>query len=273
METSHVADSDTAAIEKDEFGRDIRPPSPDTPKSAPTPPDPAVAVPAQPPPPVPSLESGSPVTNNAMSISEKKTSIAAANTPNTIVASNSNSKQLEEVKFDVTTADFSLPSSWEALAKMWEANYGYCPSTEELMAFVMARNMAGAVASQSGGQQMWTNQSWPGSGTSGQSWQAGAGGQGNYSQAGQMGYGYGSQAQWGYTNTAFEPNSDAVVLGGGTGESVDNGEKPASGNSAIDQTAAPQAESKSEGGQSGGGGLPGKMQRVGDKWVFVRDSS
>lgn len=96
------------------------------------------------------------------------------------------------------------------------------------------------------------NQGWAAGPTSQNgNWQGTRGG-GHFPRGGRGGYMYGSgreeQGQWGYQMN--EQASDAIVLGG-------------------DTDPAPLPESDMETGI--GGGVPaGRMQRVGDRWMFVR---
>ena len=116
-------------------------------------------------------------------------------------------------QFDIGTFDATAPSSWEGLGNMWQATYGYPPSQEELMHFVMAKSMAAA------------------GGVHGGQWQQG---NGNWEEHGEWGGG-GNYAG----NEGATEQSDAIVLNRDVEE---NDEK------------------------SGG-----RMQRVGDKWMFVKD--
>lgn len=66
-----------------------------------------------------------------------------------------------------------------------------------------------------------------------------------------------------YNGFSSNQDTDAIVLGGG--DDTDVQERPM----VVDPTPAPVAESNNSGG---GGGPGGKMQKVGDKWVFVRNA-
>jgi protein NRD1 len=249
-------------VEKDEFGRDIRPQSP---------PAPTNLKPTQLPPP----ETAPMPPNDQISISQEKPSVAETSTHSSEALASEQSMQKEPENFDLTTADFSSPSSWEALATLWQSNYGYFPSTEELMGFVMSRGMGGSdVPSQSGAQHGWSNPEWVPQDTSveqvwkGQSRGRGRGGsRGNYSRSGRgSGHNHSDsihQGQWGNTRAGYEgQDSDAIVLSGPSSMDDNN----------TDQLPSPQSGLPVE-GQGLTGGLGGKMQRVGDKWVFVRDST
>ncbi|GLB41688.1 putative RPR [Lyophyllum shimeji] len=131
---------------KDEFGRDIRPKSPesdatlppkhDTPKSPPPPP-------ASAPPPVakqPAVEPTPALSSNhdRMSLSPLVAANTSSSTPSAPFVSSTVSPQPGLEKFNPATFDFTSPASWEALGKMWQVTNGYLPSTEELMQFVIS---------------------------------------------------------------------------------------------------------------------------------------
>ena len=169
-------------------------------------------------------------------------------------------------KFDITTFDFTLPSSWEALGKMWRVTCGYAPSQEELMQFVvtsgasLASSIPAAEATASSNE--YTGTQWN-AGGGGVAWRGGRGrggparggrGYGNYRGNGHAAY---SNA---HTHSSFQNHSDAVVLG-------DDGVQHSGSVYQDDGNSANPAQS----GGSGSNG--GKMQRVGDRWMFVKDSA
>lgn len=244
-------------IEKDEFGRDIRPPSPDTPAA------PKIhdnTTPPAPPSPVrkPSVEStpALPINHERMSISPLNTS---SSTPSASFVSNTISSHHPGMEsFDLATFDFTSAPSWEALGKMWQVSYGYMPSTEQLMQFVMAGGQVPPSAQQIPGQGI------PGQGmgapaSSGQTWRGR--GRGGFSR-GRGGFGHGqarnTQADWARDDGSHE--TDAIVLGGG--ESSSDGLE-----AVMEDDSMNGFTHESEGGSGG------RMQRQGDKWVFVQDPS
>ncbi|EGN96835.1 hypothetical protein SERLA73DRAFT_185021 [Serpula lacrymans var. lacrymans S7.3] len=187
-------------------------------------------------------------------------------------------------KFDIATFDFTASSSWEALGKMWQVTYGYPPSQEQLMQFVLS---GGTVTgepptSELGGEQSgersepdWLeskeergySDTW-GSGTGqGNGHARGRGGSfehGNYRD---------SHEQWGYMNSAYGQHTDAVILGEGGGQESSDGamEGQVYADAAGQQTDAQEQLSNATRPQTGGTG--GRMQRVGDKWMFVREAA
>jgi protein NRD1 len=165
------------------------------------------------------------------------------------VESNTNSSsQSGTSSFDISTFDPTSPASWEALGKMWETMNGYTPSAEELMQFMMMGAMSQSVLSKNWQQQS----SMESDGTSG----CGGGyGRENYgnSRNNHHGQNFGGED----TKDTNWRSTDAVVLGG---DSADPN---------IDR-----AEGRSENQQSAGSeNRGGKMQKVGDKWVFIRSES
>jgi len=149
--------------------------------------------------------------------------------------------------FDLGKFDYTSPASWEALGKMWQVTNGYLPSTEQLMQFVMTpasglSDMTSATAS----QEFTTTSIADGMATGGRA-------KGGFLGApGRGGYGNGRSGMAYYDANA----TDAIVLGGGMdeGQSVESkGTSSFSG-----QNESPSVSSS------------GRMQKVGDKWVFVR---
>jgi protein NRD1 len=168
----------------------------------------------------------------------------------------------------MSTFDFTASSSWEVLGKMWQVTYGFLPSQEELMQFVMSGGIiasvaaAGIIPGQTGmGMEMGMEQGW----TQSEQW-AGPGGMGGYpNRGGGPAYGNGNgngntrnnqQQRGGYKYVGNQQNSDAIVLG----EDISS------------ESDAMQIESPQESPPPGEGGPGGQMQRVGDKWMFIRDA-
>ncbi|KAJ7759202.1 hypothetical protein B0H16DRAFT_1534769 [Mycena metata] len=248
---------------KDEFGRDVRPASPEPEPSASAS---ANIIPTQPPPPPPVVVRTQTVepppaalTSNHVQMSltpsvDANTSSRAA--PDAVVVSNEIPSQQGLENFSLATFDFTAPSSWEALGKMWQVTHGHPPSQQQLMQFVMS---GGAVASQQPMlpmQQLQQQADWGGGGSAygaysmGPQPRRGARGRGGFSR----GRGGGNFARDGQDRWSNMGETDAIVLGGGDMDTV------------MDETtnaASPPQEN--------GGGLGGRMQRVGEKWVFVRD--
>ncbi|KAJ7066531.1 hypothetical protein C8F01DRAFT_1123607 [Mycena amicta] len=245
---------------KDEFGRDIRPASP-----SPEPPDDIVdvVVPAQPPvaaaananvtsPPAPFASNHESQMSLPPSVDANTSSRPAAAVPSKASAGGGGQQQGDLASFDLTTFNFTSPASWEALGKIWQASVGTAPTMEELMQFVMSGGMAaggGQQQTQPPAQQQWSghggHSSWRGQQQQGYN-RGGGRGRGGFSR-GRGGYGGGGDWQ-------DNSGTDAIVLGGG-----DDSE----------YTDAGPTQQVTEGSGAAGGG---KMQRVGEKWVFVRDS-
>jgi protein NRD1 len=164
--------------------------------------------------------------------------------------------------FDPATFNFTSPADWEALGKMWQVTNGYLPSTEELMQFVMTSTISQAMPDPNMSSQDFQ----PNSFTSGAGRGRGGGrggfpggrqaygnGRGMHSEGGSV-YGYANQTQ----------NTDAIVLGEGTPLNRDISHPSSNGKEQWDQSSNQgpiDANSTSAGG---------RMQRIGDKWVFVR---
>jgi len=135
--------------------------------------------------------------------------------------------------FDLSTFDYTAPTSWEALGKMWQVTYGHLPSTEQLIQFVIS---CGA------GQKSFPEPSNSQQQSAGQSW----------GEQGEQLNGYGNSRN-------MTPATDAIVLGGGDTDNPQN----------ISISSGPKSTQESQISVSSSG----RMQRVGDKWVFVRGST
>jgi protein NRD1 len=157
-------------------------------------------------------------------------------------SSNKTGQPFEMENFDISTFDPTSPASWEAMGKMWEITNGYQPSTEELMQFVMMGTMS----------QLHSK-----------NWQQGDGlsGCGNDQRQGGRGGQHGNSRSdhHGWANDGMNGGStDAVVLGGGEMEMDESSEGE-----------SPQRQELVNSGTRPGG----KMQKVGDRWVFVRNDT
>ncbi|KIK98187.1 hypothetical protein PAXRUDRAFT_717466 [Paxillus rubicundulus Ve08.2h10] len=160
-------------------------------------------------------------------------------------------------QFDVTTFDATAPSSWEALGNMWQVTYGCTPSQEELMHFVITGTMvAGATNGAFGGVQGGQSQEagWEGQGPRDGGWRGGRGRR-NYVNGRREGnFGHGNYRDGGGSDAMQQSDPTYAIS---ISEDHPNGQADF-----HDLTSAVSQK---------GGGAGGRMQRVGDKWVFVRD--
>ncbi|KAJ6581621.1 hypothetical protein B0H19DRAFT_1116037 [Mycena capillaripes] len=240
---------------KDEFGRDIRPASP-------SPEPPVDIIPTQPSPlppaaPVVRTQTVEPppaaLTSNhdQMSLTPSVDANTSSRAPDAVVVSNEIPSQPGLENFSLATFDFTAPSSWEALGKMWQVTHGQPPTGDQLMEFVKFVMSGGAaiVASQHQQQPEWTGgPGWGAIPTGPPPPRRGARGRGGFRG---RGYGGGNFARDGQERWHSDMNeTDAIVLGGGDADAMEDAGTPENG---------------------GSGGLGGRMQRVGEKWVFVRD--
>ncbi|KAG6865330.1 hypothetical protein C0991_003430 [Blastosporella zonata] len=252
---------------KDEFGRDIRPQSPENGNTPPPKPDipqtphelsPAHASTITPPASTsetpfpttePTVDPSAALTSNhdRMSLSPLIAANTSSSIPSAPIAANTVSAQHGLEKFNPMTFDFTSPASWEALGKMWQVTNGYLPSTEELGQFVMSGGQA-PFASTPAPVQVPTWQSTPNH----QGWRGRGRGRGGFNRGGFYGNVRDAQDEWGQEETQ---GTDAIVLGGGSDPGFE----------AITYTDSNSAD------QVHGGGTGGRMQRIGDKWVFVRE--
>jgi protein NRD1 len=137
--------------------------------------------------------------------------------------------------FDFTTFDFTSPASWEALGKAWEATNGVSPTQEMLMQFVMMSSMSMGMGMGAGG--------------------LGVGPQVNDQSEGTQG----AQGPGDWTAEGMEWSDGGI----GTTEETQGQGGP------IEQSASLEKEDSPVFGERSVGSA-GKMQKVGDRWVFVR---
>ncbi|KAG1746544.1 uncharacterized protein EDB91DRAFT_99402 [Suillus paluster] len=242
---------------KDEFGRDIRPSSVTPPRAA------SVDAQLQPPmiPSVDPVRTAAP--ENRVPVSDQLPSVAAStSTQNAEPRKSSSAPALQQPgldQFDITTFNFTAPSSWEALGKMWHNTYGDTPSQEELMQFVMAGGVV-AFAGQGNAVQasQWQNPSW---GTQSAGYGRGGRGRGLAARGRGDNFGHGNYRDHGGHWGEDAQHSDAIVLG-----EADGGDEE---QAYMDLVQAGRDDLPNLDPENVGSG---RMQRVGDKWVFMRES-
>lgn len=177
--------------------------------------------------------------------------------------------------FDYSAFDPTSPTSWDSLGKAWAATNGRSPSQEELMMFVMeftigmASQAPPSVPPMQGKPQAeygWTGEprGGPPRGRGGFRARGGRGGFAHNNSGG-------GQKRWDVGGDAYAESTDAIVLGEHT-----NNQNGFGGEQGSHEQA--QASPDSDGDGDGDGGqmesgstAGGRMQKVGDKWVFVRD--
>jgi len=243
---------------KDEFGRDMRPDDDDAPHSENA--DKDVQSP-HPPASVSAVQEASTPSNHASLPREPPTHTSIEST----TTDNQNTGSVGLESFDFTTFNFMAPTSWEALGKAWQVTHGYLPSTEELMAFMVSGGgITGGSTTATMPHDQWDNAAWVET-PSTERGRRGGRGRGASSRGGRGGYGHGNireaQEEWGYGGDVFAQNTDAVILG-----ENGNHHEEESWQSQLHEG----AELDGGGAESGQVGSTGRMQRVGDKWVFVR---
>lgn len=236
---------------KDEFGRDLRP-------SSVTPPRPVSSedIPTQAPV-VPSVVPDSAAAPHCRIPVPDQLPSVAANTPaqstDTHASSSAASEQRGLDQFDISTFDATAPSSWEALGNMWKTTYDYIPSQEELMQFILAGGMAlaGAAGCHYGDSQSRLHRhEGAGQGLRGKGRGSVNGGQRQFGHDD-----YGEAGQWEQSNAEYT-GTDAIVLGESAGAKKEE-----------DQCSDGYHDLTLVKTQARGG----RMQRIGDKWLFVRD--
>ena len=264
----------------DEFGREIRPSSDDDRSMTP---DDLKQGPAQSPPAASSVGLTSAPAVEATSVSGNRESPVA--TPSQAAfATGGGSDELHHHQdaseaglqsFDYSAFDPTSPTSWESLGKAWAATNGRSPTQEELMMFVMEFTIGIASQAPPSAPPVQANPQagygWMGEPRGGPPRGRGAfrarGGRGGFAHnAG------GGQKRWDVGGDAYAESTDAIVLGEHTNNQ--NGFDWAQG-SHEQEMASPDGDGDGDGddGQKGSGGSTagGRMQKVGDNWVFVRD--
>lgn len=185
--------------------------------------------------------------------------------------------------FDYSTFDPTLPSSWEALGNAWAATNGRQPLQEELMMFVMEftvsmANQALPSAPAATPANQWTGQRWMGDsrggpprGGRGRGGFGGRGGRRGFHSAG----GNAGQTRWDYRDGgdayADANGTDAIVLVEHTNDDVQSGSGWAQDAHEQAQGGGPGEEGEEQMGGQEATGTGGRMQKVGDNWVFVRN--
>lgn len=264
----------------DEFGREIRPSSEDD--RSMTPDDLKQRSTMSPPPPpasVVGLTSAPAV--ETMSVSSNRESPATA-PPQAALTTGGGSDEPHHHQdaseaglqsFDYATFDPTSPTSWEALGKAWAATNGRSPSQEELMMFVMEFTIGMASQAppsapppmqqgnpQAGYGLMGEHRGGP---PRGRGAFRGRGGRGGSAQSAG-----GGQKRWDVGGDAYQESTDAIVLGEHTNNQ--NGFGWTQDGHELAQ-ASPDGDGDGDG--DGGSTAGGRMQKVGDNWVFVRDDS
>lgn len=193
--------------------------------------------------------------------------------------------------FDHSTFDPATPAYWDALGKAWAVTHGYLPSQTELMEYTISNGLMGVlpVTSQFGipqGQWPGNDHNWTGqyqhqSQANRGTWFGG----GNFVNGRGRGHGYGNSRNADYMGArGYEgQDTDAQILASGDESSTkygtgysDNTSWSYPNQNVNEHNIEPQDENvgieqDATGGGSGGSvGSSGRMQRVGDKWVFVR---
>ncbi len=262
---------------KDEFGRDLRPQSPE--ESTPPSQSHTAAALSPPPPssaPGPLAEDTQEKEKVPRDTSQITSSIPQATT-DVLPRMDSAEPNPGLDTFDMTSFNPTDPSSWEALGKAWTVSRGTMPSQEELMQYVMSGGAMGMFSTSMAGQydaeqgEQWgagQDQDWEPA----QQWNERGRGRGGLHR------GNGRGSNWGYSGGRGygQRDTDAITLGGGDDQEsyeLAYGEDSSwqdfsMQNGNAEQQQAPGEQSESVG--STGGGRAGRMQRVGDKWVFVR---
>lgn len=228
--------------EKDEFGRDIRPGSVDSERTPTSTTQPTSSIPTM----TTLTIRGPSVVQDSTSDHQNpvpeltSTSIIAngaqPEAPMPIETYESRSGETVATKgpggFDLTTFDFTSPASWEALGKAWEATNGVTPTQEMLMQFVMMSSMGMGMGMGIGMGGFGVEQP--------QNQWEGAQGSEGWSAGGPV-WNDGDVEVVGETQGQEKPDVEAIDL---------DGDSPVLGERSVGST--------------------GKMQKIGDRWVFVR---
>lgn len=219
---------------KDEFGRDIRPGSVDP---EPAPAQPVSSIPTK----VPTTQVPSPAPgftpDPQLAVASATTNGGLTETAMPIATYESRVGDTGATKgldsFDLNTFDFTSPASWEALGKAWEVTNGVVPTQEILMQFVMMSSMSIGIGMGMGASSFGVEQ--------------------------QLNQWEGAQGSEGGDAEGMEWNDEEI---GTVGETQDKGK--------MDEEEADQEQEDAPVLTERSVGSTGKMQKVGDRWVFVR---
>lgn len=237
---------------KDEFGRDIRPESHNSPAHT----NSLTYPPISPPSILDPRKSPIEASNGPHStLDENPVSLLSSNkipsTASGTLDSDSNISELGLESFNPATFDYTSPTSWDALGKLWQVTNGCLPSQEQLVQFIISCGTGQQMAptfqpsNQSFNQQNYT----PFRGR----------GRGRGFSRGHGGSGYGNGRVdfdgWGKED---DSQTCAIVLGGG--EDDDGGN--ASSDHGISEPSAQSSVANA-----------GCMQKVGDTWKFVLNAT
>ena len=160
---------------------------------------------------------------------------------------------------------------------MWTVTHGYPPSQEALMQFVIAKSTPSVpgvgglgLSNYSTTEQAWSGQGqgWVGEGAGGQAW-SGKGVARFPRGGGRGGGGYRYGDTHDHQNWDYGAQTDAIVLGGDGSATSDETMTGPTSSSDQQQQQQQQMNVQMQGRTVGAGG---RMQRVGDRWVFVRDT-
>jgi len=242
--------------DRDEFGRDIRPQSSRDAGTASASHDEIdmqsqTALTSV----APSLEPSSPtVGDNEASLSQPQSYPKRADVGSSEVGIKD--KGLDD--YDFSTFDPTLPSAWEALGKAWQITHGYQPSTEEIMQLVMTKAMGqmGSMGAHMGMEEQWGQGDWQQSANSGrrESWSTSTATQWPSGNGSAGGHSYGDvrgQDDRNHGGQTAEQDKDVMEAG-------EVAEEPLKGST--------------DDGDDGSVNGRGRMQKVGDRWIFVKGS-
>lgn len=231
--------------DKDEFGRDIRPESSKSPTHTRSPPLPPISPVLDPRKPSTNASNGPHSTldeNPVTHLSSNKLSSTASAT----LDSDSKIPELGLETFNPATFDYTSPTSWEALGKLWQVTNGRPPSQEELVQFIVSYGTGMASTLQASDQNI-DQQNFTFRGR----------GRGGGFSRGRVGNGRLATNGW---RNEEDSQSCAIVLGGGE-DATDDGVNINSDHRTPEPSMQQNQTSV---------GNTGRMQKVGDKWVFVR---
>lgn len=170
--------------------------------------------------------------------------------------------------FDFKNFDLTDASSWEALANAWNTTHGYVPSQDELMQYTMSMNITNPIPThhdENPPSQQWSDQQDDGRGRFNSRRRGRGGPRGSFGR----GYDYddGREGFRGHGRN-FDQDTDALTLAGGDDEptpfAVPINNQPREHPDPDFSVQSHHSESATLVGAAG------KMQRVGDRWVFVR---
>ncbi|KZT07286.1 uncharacterized protein LAESUDRAFT_725195 [Laetiporus sulphureus 93-53] len=267
---------------KDEFGRDIRSGSPASAVTGAAPLNQGTSIQSL----LPAATSSilptakqQPIPTPASDAPTRADGDPSSHSPPNVRGESSRQTQIGLDAFDPSTFDPSSAASWEALGTAWAVTHGYLPSEAELIQYTFGTGLMGAfpvpnqfmtaqMGQWAGSEEYWQQPQQ----STGETWQGDREMRGRGDK--EEGYHeYGNSRNAEGTRAYEVQNTGTIAHGSEDPETSPTGQPlPNADSIAVDPRRAKtgEAQAMDNGMGEGTGTGAGRMQKVGDKWVFVR---